>query len=174
MSQASSSSNGRISSCPAATAHAVVLAGSLARGRTTCYAHRMSSRCVLAIDLSTPRGHIAVLRNGAVAYEQDPPATARTTPFSAPLAQALDIAGADLEKLIIGHRSRQLHRRAHQHRRRARCGHVPPSATRRALQPGDLEMMKPTTLSRVTQDGANSTRTSLPWFVDRRHHPARR
>lgn len=59
--------------------------------------------CLLAIDLSTPRGHIAVLRDGAVVYEQSFTShRSHNSLLYAPLAQALDIAGADLEKLIIG------------------------------------------------------------------------
>lgn len=59
--------------------------------------------CHLAIDLSTPRGHIAVLRDGAVVYEQDFTShRSHNSLLYAPLAQALDIAGPDLEKLILG------------------------------------------------------------------------
>ena len=58
---------------------------------------------VLALDLSTPRGHIAVLRGEAVVYEQAFTShRSHNSLLYAPLAQALDIAGADLEKLIIG------------------------------------------------------------------------
>ena len=59
--------------------------------------------CLLAIDLSTPHGHIAVLRDGAVVYEQDFTShRSHNSLLYAPLAQALDITGAALKKLIIG------------------------------------------------------------------------
>lgn len=58
---------------------------------------------VLALDLSTPRGHIAVLRGETVVYEQAFTShRSHNSQLYAPLAEALDIAGADLSKLIIG------------------------------------------------------------------------
>jgi tRNA threonylcarbamoyl adenosine modification protein YeaZ len=58
---------------------------------------------LLAIDLSTPRGHIAVLRADGVLYEQDFTShRSHNSLLYAPLAQALEIAGPDLQKIIIG------------------------------------------------------------------------
>jgi len=58
---------------------------------------------LLAIDLSTPRGHIAVLRADGVLYEQDFTShRSHNALLYAPLAEALEIAEPDLTKVIIG------------------------------------------------------------------------
>ena len=59
--------------------------------------------CLLAIELSTPRGNIAVTRDGEVVFEQDFTShRSHNSMLYAPLAAALEVAGADLEKIVIG------------------------------------------------------------------------
>ena len=59
--------------------------------------------CILAIELSTPRGHIAVTRDGAVVFEQDFTShRSHNSMLYAPLAAALEIAGTELAKIVVG------------------------------------------------------------------------
>lgn len=59
--------------------------------------------CILAIDLSTPRGHIAVAKAGQVIYEQDFTShRSHNSMLYGPLSIALEAAGKDLNKIAIG------------------------------------------------------------------------
>lgn len=59
--------------------------------------------CILAIDLSTPRGHIAVTKAGQVIYEQDFTShRSHNSMLYGPLAVALEAAGKDLTKIAVG------------------------------------------------------------------------
>lgn len=59
--------------------------------------------CLLALDLSTPQGHLAVVRGDEVIYqERFVSHRSHNSMLYAPLAQALKAAGSKLEKIIIG------------------------------------------------------------------------
>ena len=59
--------------------------------------------CILAIELSTRRGNIAVTRGGQLVFEQDFTShRSHNSMLYAPLAAALETAGTDLTKIIIG------------------------------------------------------------------------
>lgn len=58
---------------------------------------------LLAIELSTPRGNIAVTRGGQLVFEQDFTShRSHNSMLYAPLAAALETAAPDLTKIIIG------------------------------------------------------------------------
>lgn len=59
--------------------------------------------CILAIELSTPRGHIAVAKDGRVVFEQTFTShRSHNSMLYAPLAAALETAGTDLQRIVIG------------------------------------------------------------------------
>lgn len=63
----------------------------------------MSDRTVLALDLSSPQGVIAVLRDGEIAFEARFTAErSHNAQVFAPLREALDCIGATLAVLVIG------------------------------------------------------------------------
>lgn len=61
-------------------------------------------KCVLGIDLSTSRGHIAVVReDGSVAYEADfTSERSHNSMLYGPLAEALEVAGDQLQSIVVG------------------------------------------------------------------------
>ncbi len=59
--------------------------------------------CILAIELSTPRGHMAVLREGSLIYERDfTSQRSHNSMLYAPLTEALEVAGSALSKIVVG------------------------------------------------------------------------
>jgi len=59
--------------------------------------------CILAIELSTSRGHIAVRRDGELVFEKDFTShRSHNSMLYAPLAAALEVAGGALDKIVIG------------------------------------------------------------------------
>lgn len=63
----------------------------------------MTSRAVLAIDLSTPRGHVAVVRGGEVLLDEAfVSERSHNSMLYEPLGRALDVAGDSLSLLIVG------------------------------------------------------------------------
>lgn len=59
--------------------------------------------CILAIDLSTPCGHVALLRGDAVCFEQTFTShRSHNSMLYAPLGAALDAVGNDLEFIVVG------------------------------------------------------------------------
>lgn len=61
-------------------------------------------KCVLGIDLSTSRGHIAVVREDrSVIYEADfTSERSHNSMLYGPLAEALEIAGGELQSIVVG------------------------------------------------------------------------